>query len=206
VKRLLFFTLLGIASAAQPSSKIEIIPVDDHGRRIEWDLKSFTSGDHNIANLFRDLKAVIPYGTYTYRIASRGWPERYVVGTLSLHLPEHVVVIPTDQAYQTGIAIDRTVPAGFVITGRISPAPEKDGRTRVHLSSTTGGACFDVKVDESGEFRVYEPVVGPYTLTLISGAEILHIQQVVFEQGLHSATFSIALPESRPAVIRVPSN
>ena len=170
----------------------------------------FGSAGRDLTSRFRGLRATdVPYGAYDYSLKHPGYPYLLPArGHVIVSAPEHLLVVTLSRQQLTGASIDGAPEPGFIIRGRLEPAP--------HVSSSEAPvwvrlqAVFkafwpwrDVPVDASGDFRIYEPLDGNYLLTVIRGEEILHVQPVSFEQMLRGGSFTVRMPIQSPQIVRV---
>jgi hypothetical protein len=104
------------------------------------------------------------------------------------------------------MSVDNAPPPGFFARGRIEPMPTSvpNGEPLwIRLSPVHGKERLDVSLDSSGEFRIYEPLVGRYLLTVIRGGDVLYVQQVLFDEDLVRQDFIIKLPKEPPLILRI---
>lgn len=57
---------------------------------------------------------------------------------------------------------------------------------------------MDLEVDRSGEFHIYQPLLGRYLLSVIRGTEVLHVQLTSFEGGRLPLSFVVKLLDDVP--------
>jgi len=65
---------------------------------------------------------------------------------------------------------------------------------RIHIHPINPWSNVDVKVDPSGEFRIYEGLSGLCVLTVLRGEEVLHVEPIIF-QSFHSASFVLRIAD-----------
>src|SRR5579864_3595581 len=185
--------------------------IDDRGVAVyDCRIDRFTDRQgHEMASHFRGLRGTqIPYGMYSYVLKRQlhGGEEAALAGRVSSDRPENLIVITANPEFLFGASIDRAIPYGFVIRGRLQPAPSHKPPAEpvwIRLYPIFGTPRLDITVDPSGEFRIFEPLAGQYVLTVIQGEEILHVRQVVFEEGLQLEDLVVNLSEKSAPVLHV---
>ena len=171
-------------------SDVELRALDENGRIIDGcRIEKFVNRcEEDFRNRFDGMHGIrIPYGNYTYVVALPrvGTYEPGIRREVAVSLPQQLVVIPVSKGQRLGYSIDR-VPTGYVIKGRLVPAPSVSIKAEpiwMRFITTRHEDPVDVPVTDSGEFRVYAPLAGRYTLLVIRGNNILHHQEVHFEDG-----------------------
>ena len=177
----------------------------EHGQSIECEVSHFVGqGIGEMATHFRGLQGTqIPYGMYTYGLKRPGGTstEDLTQGFVSIWSPEALVVVPVRRNAVPGASVDGAIPAGFVIRGKINrmPPPSSEKPLWIRLSPIYQKDHLDIKVDPTGEFRIYTPLVGRYILVVIRGDEVLDVQQISFEEGLRLKSVSVELPAQPPS-------
>jgi hypothetical protein len=104
------------------------------------------------------------------------------------------------------MAIDWALPASFVITGKIEPAPPPDDGgepLRIHIHHLNPWSDLDVKIDEDGRFRIYDYPSGACVLSVIRGPKVIHVQAVYFAQRSHSTSFILRIGDTATPMLRV---
>jgi len=194
---------------SEPMATVKFHVIDQYGRTVECQVSTFSNDKRDMASHFVGLRATkIPYGSYRYVIhrPGPGVTGEDLYGRVPVGWPEQLFVITVRRTLLPGLTIDRALPAGFVLRGRLNPVPvpnKSPGLLWVRLSPTHGERQLDVPVDSSGEFRIYDALDGQYVLSVIRGEEVLHIQQVSFEEDWQSATFVVPLSKDAPSVLHV---
>ena len=197
---------------ANVGATVRIHVVDEYGLTVKCRVEH--SVDHHFKRgemvpRFHGLQGTqIPYGIYAFELIrpGPGVSEDLIKGAVTVSSPEVPVTVPVRRVFTPGASADIAIPAGFVIRGRLQPAPKSpvEGEALwIRLSPVYEKNHLDVSVDPSGEFRIYEPLVGRYILSVIRGEEVLQIQQVEFEEGLRFEDFVVRLSDHPPAVLRV---
>ena len=196
---------------AVPLADVGFQVIDEDGRTIEdcYVANFIDRNDVNLVSRFHDLHASgVAYGLYRYVVKQRGaWPGS-VEGRAAVSAPQVLVVVPVRRSELRGAIAETVVPPGYQIVGKLKPWPSPEGREpiRVHLVAVYGAygpAQLDVKVDATGEFRIYTPLVGRYLVAVIRGDQVLGLQQVSFEENWQPATFTITLADALPSILRV---
>jgi hypothetical protein len=209
--------LIGVGPASaqcgtptRPLANVTIRIIDRDGRAVYWQLHSFVSHDQDVTAHFHGLRGTdIPYGLYDYSVERVGSTTLSPVkGRVFISRPEYLLVITLTREQLTGLSIDGGPVPGFVIRGRLEPppAPSPSGEPlwiRLKPMFLSIWPQVDVGVEPSGEFRIYEPLDGPYLLTIIRGEEVLHIQPMSFEQHFQAGSFVVRMPDQSPQVISV---
>jgi hypothetical protein len=84
------------------------------------------------------------------------------------------------------------------------PTDQNSDPVRIHIHHIVGPwSNLDVKVDPDGAFRIYEPPTGLCVLSVIRGAEVLHVEPVFFAQGITSTAFVLKIEDKPRPVMRV---
>ncbi len=176
-----------------------------------WKVSSFRANDSELAPQFNGLTgAHIPNGFYRYELTGPGTRPGWIPtlgGRVSVSGMEKFLVLTATREVRDGFSTDRALPSSFVIRGKIEPMPPTDQNSdpvRIHIHHIVGPwSNLDVKVDPDGAFRIYEPLAGPYLLTVIRGTEVLHVEPVLFAQDYISTSFAIKIGDKTPTVTRV---
>jgi len=218
VCRLVAFVALAgnIQASAQERSSTETVAtvvvrvIDENGFTVpEFHVDRFADGhDVDLSSRFQDLRAPhVPYGSYSYKLKrTLGARDVMLQGRTYIALPEQLIVVRLDKQTLLGMSIDRAIPREFVIRGKIQPMPAPEASSEpvwVRLLPVFGIVHMDVDVNATGDFRIYEPLSGPYVLNVIRGDQVLHVQQVVFEDGLRLEDFVVNLSQGPAQVLHV---
>jgi hypothetical protein len=194
----------------EPLGTVSIHVIDENGRTIEDCRVDRFVDRHNVevATHFRGLDGTkVPYGLYTYVIKlNTSGREAVINGRVSVWLPDNFVVVPVTSAKLAGAAVDRAIPFGFSIRGKIESVPPSTTSSSplwIRLVPIYGTDRLDVAVDQSGEFRIFAPLVGRYLLIVIRGDEVLDVKQVSFNVGEQLEDLIIKLPSRAPEVFQV---
>lgn len=191
---------------AQSEGNVMIRVVDETGSAISSEMGKFTSldGKVDLTSHFEGPRGThIPYGAYKYSLWRKlpSVPVQAFERRIAVKLPETLAVVVEPRfAFPSGISADNSTPRGFVIKGKLEPMPAPS------ISPGAGSdqvAVWIVEVDPSGEFRIFTMLGGRYLLTVISAAEVVHVQEVVFAQGGKSTQFVINLRERQSTPIYV---
>ena len=215
---LMFTTIIATAwcQTNERSGAVSFLVVGESGKTLlGWKVSSFKANDREVAPMFTGLTGTqIPTGFYRYALTgnpvSRGslasdWTPT-LSGQIEVFRKEKFVVRTATQDVLSGIAIDRALPISFVIRGKIEPMPphsENADPVRIHIHHLNPWSDVDVRVDPSGDFRIYEAPRGLCVLTVIRGAEVLHVEPVFFGQDSRSASFVLRIADKPLSVIRV---
>lgn len=181
--------LVAPSALGQSEGRITFRVVDGLGRITECEMGAFVSldGKTNLTSHFDGLIGThIPYGRYKYRIWQRppAVPGPEIVGSVDVTLPDKLVVLVSRRSVFGSVGDSR--PAGFARYGKVEHMPSLLGDVGpesmwIRLSPLfEASPSFDVAVDASGEFRIYQLLGGAYLLTLIRQGEIIYSREVVF--------------------------
>ena len=190
-----------VSAAAERTGSLGFQVVDQLGKAVPYKMQSCAdSKGRDFTNRFSGLDAAqLPFGRYTYTLSRRDVVSTYgrISGKTDVFRPENWVTLVADPTLEIGpggaVAVDRDVPRDFVIRGRIAPIPEGMESVWVRLQATYGADFAEVKVDSSGEFRIYRPLFGSYVLNVLRDGEFLHIEPVVFLDSVHPDPILIQL-------------
>ena len=208
---LLFAAAIPVIAQSSPGKQdlgtVTIQVIDEYGHTVPCRVVSFIDiyRKRDLVPRFRGLQGTeVPYGSYEYRLQrTNAPPGDELAGRATVYLPETLVVASAAAFYIPGWAVDTSIPRGFVIRGRLEPipplAPPFDP-IRVRLSPIHRSEHLDLQVDRSGEFRIYRPLVGRYVLSVIRGADVLHVQLMSFEGSQSPLSFVVKLLDDVPAV------
>ena len=146
---------------------MSFLVVDESDRTLSgWKVTSFKDHDNEVAAQFSGLTGTqIPRGFYQY-VLTRTVPFVRANWTPTLH-------------------------------GKVEPMPTFAGNfdpVRIHIHPINPWSNVDVKVDPSGEFRIYEGLSGLCVLTVLRGEEVLHVEPIIF-QSFHSASFVLRIAD-----------
>ena len=207
---------------AERLANVELRPLDENGRTIEGCRveKFLSSRKEDFSSRFSGLHGSrIPFDTYTYvlRLPRINNQEPEVHHPVAVFRPEKLIIIPINGSDRAGGSLDWAYPQGFVIRGRLVPNPEVKSATEpvwIRLISILGNGRLiplyrhelqqtDAAVDESGQFRIFDVLVGRYILLVIRGSELLHTQQVQFDDGSSLEDVIVKLPKIGPETLYV---
>jgi hypothetical protein len=194
----------------QPRATVTIRVVDEFDRTVTCRMEKFTARGNGaeFATYFKGLKGLgIPHGSYDYvlRRNEPGVVEEIISGTVSIGEPEVLIIRTTPRVPPfTGLAILDSGPF-TTYSGKLDPMPPpgKSGEPIwVRLTSIQRSQHWEVSVDPSGGFRIYDWLYGVYILSVIRGDEVLHVQPIAFESRL-PAPFVIRMPQTPPSMLHV---
>jgi hypothetical protein len=202
-------SVFAYAQSDGPTTRITLRIVNENRGPALGQLRRFLDnrGNDLISHFSQNTATGIPYGVYRYVIErSPGAPDT-ISGEVSIWVSEVLHVVCAKWPPVPGASVDRALPAGFIIRGRLSSVPKVTGKTQlwVRLCPAYSTRQLDVPVDPSGEFKIYEPVEGIYVLIVIGGDQILRILQVSFEENWRSAEFMVPMEPLAGDLLRVRS-
>ena len=127
---------------------------------------------------------------------------------MEIFRPEEFIVQTATDDVLAGISIDRdATPSSFVIRGKIEPMPaqiEASDPLRINFHSPVPPwSDVDVMVDTNGGFGIYHEFRGLWVLTVMRGAEVLHVEPVFFAQKRQPASFVLKIGSKPLTVLRV---
>jgi hypothetical protein len=210
--QLLFTSWLLGQHGAPPRSSNVVFRIIDHNGTAVSDCRVTQFLERRLQDettRFDGLRATdIPYGQYTFEIQRRlpGGREGRAAGSVSVSVPETLVIVVADSFLLMGASADRAIPSGFVIRGKLEPVPvpqTKEDPVWIRLQSVYGSERVDVNVDLAGGFRIYRPLSGRFLLTVLEGDQVLYIEQVYFEDADHMADLVLKIPAHAPQVLQV---
>ena len=205
MRTLLVFLLVPIvpvvSAAAERISGLGFQVVDQFGKAVPYKVQSCAdSTGRDVTNRFSGLEAArLPFGRYTYTLSRRDVASPYgrISGKTDVFRLENWLTLVADPTLEIGpgsaVAVDREVPPDFVIRGRIAPIAAGIEPVWVRLQATYGTAYAEAKVDPTGEFRIYQPLIGNFVLSVLKNGEFLHIEPVVFQDSVHPDPLLIQL-------------
>ena len=180
-------------------SNVTIRVIDEVGKSMEYRLESFKLRNRSSVDLASHFKTLrgsliagsgVPYGTYGYSLC-RIIPRSPLF--ISPKCPADVmgqVYVGTPEIFEVAYTLrnprEGGPPAGYVVSGKLEPmpapseAPEQDF-LRIRFAPIDSNRRLDVPVDPSGDFRIYEALLGRYILIVVRGEEVLHTEEVVFD-------------------------
>ena len=206
----------------QLESNVNIRVIDEAGKLMEYRLESFklrnrSSVDH--ASHFKTQSgsvingSEIPHGTYVYslcRIIPRS-PLDFtspkcsadVLGQIYVATPEIFEV-----AYTLRNPREGGPPVGYLVRGKLEPmpapseAPEQDF-LRIRFAPIDSNHRLDVPVDPSGDFRIYEALLGRYILVVVRGEEVLLTEEVVFDAQMQPDFFVVKMQNRKQEPLHI---
>jgi hypothetical protein len=202
--RKLLVVLVSFAAAVpafgqEPTATVTIHVVDKDGFTVEGcRVEHFAGRDRaDLSARFRGLQGTqIPWGLYNFSLNRPLGNGREGIGSgrITVTVGEMFFVFQAGADLLRGVAADGTFSPKFFIKGRIDPMPPvKSEPVWIRLSPVHGSLQWDESVDSSGDFRVHHPLQGLYLLSVIEGAEVLHVQPIVFDGGSPSDGFVVKL-------------
>jgi hypothetical protein len=216
---LIVFSTLVTAQVVSPPSpgrahsagaSVTIHVVDEYGATVNCRVYQFFRRGHyndpaEMVSRFRGLHGTdIPQDMYLFTLKrpGPGTMEDEVAGSVMVDSPEVFVVVPVRRHFIPGGAIDIVSPTE-PIRGRLEPPPsDQQGKTTwIRLSPIYQKDRLDVSVDADGKFRIYDLLSGRYILSVIRGDEVLHIQEVEFEDTASAGELVVKVPEKPPATL-----
>jgi hypothetical protein len=218
--RLIIPILVTIVAAWSQSTErvanVSFLVVYVSGKAIPgWKVSSFKSGRRDATSLFTGLTGKqIPMGFYKYELtapsvktaAGADWTPT-LSGEAQVLRSEIFVVTTATNDVLTGGSFDVGAPPTFVIRGKVEPMPpvsEDSDPVRINIHRILPHwEEVDVKVDPNGDFRIYVPVGGLCTLSVIRGSEILHVEPVFFGQGFRSSSLVVRIGQKPLSVMQV---
>ncbi len=212
LRPLCLVVMMGLRLFADPQSdtqtaRITLRIVNENGGAAQGTLRRFLdSHGRDLTPQFAQNTATgIPYGVYRYVIERSPGASDTISGEVSVWVPEVLQVVCANWPPVPGASVDRALPPGFIVRGRLSPVPEGTGKTQlwVRLCPVFSTRQLDVPVDPSGEFKIYEPLEGIYVLIVISGEQILRTLQVSFEENWRSAEFVVPIEPLAGDILRI---
>ena len=154
---------------------------------------------------FANLNATLPCDQYRLvltKTGGNGWCGN-IKKSISLSDPETWLSLPSDPTLlflpdgSCG-AIERRLPVGFALRGRILPALEAvendRAETWIRLQSPFNPAYFvEAKADRNGDFRIYQVLVDTYLLYVERGGELWHLETIHIKNQITSEPLLINL-------------
>src|SRR5258706_16289762 len=165
--------------------------VDTFGKELAYRVASFKAEDSSddLKSNFKGLVGLnIPPGGYRYRLERReAQISAPLNGTVKVFNPD---VRETLVAAALNPTVDRRpatvtfiTPRDFLIKGKVVSREVTVKSTWIRFQAAFNSYHVDVTVDESGSFRILEPLEGIYEAVWFSGAEIIGGERIRFEQG-----------------------
>jgi hypothetical protein len=190
-------------------ASVTIQVVDGSGASVLCWLQNFTDtrSQRDLISHFHGLQGTdIPYGRYEYTLGlgPPGSTDRTASGTAMIQRPDELLVLQPIRWDSTTHAFDIGVRPGFMIEGRVRPVPPPGpfGQPlRIRLTPIDSGDHLDVSVGSSGQFYLYEPLIGRYLLVVIRGPEVLHVEAISFDPSAPPTPLVIKLPDKPPPII-----
>jgi len=201
----------GWCGADERTAIVSFLVVDEAGKTLDgWKVSSFKTGQTELAARFSGLTSKqIPTGFYEYVLSGISvrpdWTPT-IGGHVEVLQAERFLVLTATRDLLSGLSIDRTLPASFVIRGKIEPMPlsgQNSEIVRINIHHMNPWRDINVRVDPSGDFRLFEPPTGLCLLTIFRGAEILHVEPVIFAQDFRKTSFVLRIPEKPRPVLRI---
>lgn len=198
---IIHFVLTTIGAAVNRTGSLTFQVVDRFGKEVAYRMESCTDADgREFANSFLGLEASrLPFGTYTYTLIRRDVVTSYgkIKGKTAVRHPQNAVVLVADPTLEFGpegsFAVDRAVPPDFVISEQINPMPK--GPVWVRLQASFERTVAWAKVSPSGEFRIYEPLMGSFVLYVFKDGALIHLEPVVFLESVRPDPLLVRLGE-----------
>jgi hypothetical protein len=199
--------LSGLSLAAEAAGRVVLRVVDELGKSVPYKMENCTdSKGHDSAGSFVGLEAAqLPFERYSYTLGRSDVVTEAgkIQGNFDVFRSETWVTLEADPNLRIGpegvLSIDRTFPADFVIRGKITPMPEGKDSVWVRFQSPYKTKFAEARVDSSGDFRIYEYLLGPFTLSVVRNGEFLHVEPVIFRGSLKPDLLLIKL-EALPAL------
>lgn len=195
-----------------PLAEVTIHVVDEYGVTVQCEVKYFYRRGHDQTEMVSHFRGsqgtAIPYDMYGFTVKrlGPGALNDEVLGTVAVFSPQVLLTVPVRRKFTPGASMDIARPAGYLVRGRLQPAPGQEASGEqiwIRLSPIFQKDHLDVGVDSSGAFRIYDILVGRYVLSVIRGEEVLHVQQVEFGNGEHPANFVVNMVDPPGAVLQV---
>jgi hypothetical protein len=207
--RILLLTLsaTGLSLAAERVGRVVVRVVDELGKSVPYKMESCAdSKGHDCTGSFVGLDAAqLPFERYSHTLGRSdvATEEGKIQGNFDVFRPETWVTREADPNLIIGpegvLSIDRAFPADFVIRGKITPMPEGKDSVWVCFQSPCKTKFAEARVDSSGDFRIYEYLKGPFTLSVVRNGEFLHVEAVVF-RGSYKPDMLLIKLEAPPAL------
>ena len=205
--------------AQEPMATVTIHVIDKDGYAVErcrvdrferLDDLNAKHHDLDVTSHFSGLRGdQIPFGTYDYQLKRSLEPNRdgIATGRVAIYRKEVLTVIQANTELQHGFSVDGTRVADKLgIEGRLDPMPLRTSEIdpiRIRLSPIHGDEQFDVSVEPSGKFRIYNAPNGPYILSVIQGNDLLAVQPITFRSVTKAHPFVVKLPSQPLDVITI---
>ena len=180
------------ARGSRVSSAVQIYVSDTFGKKLEYELVSFTAigTAEDFAPRFRDLVGTsIPYGQYSFRLERSGLKECPLAGEAWVSRPRvHLTVTapPNELCSLNGGILDlaRHAREGFVVRGTVQPVPIGPYPAWIIAQPVYDQAALreEATIQPSGEFELYCNG-GMYVLTVLQGETALYVAIVSIESA-----------------------
>ncbi len=206
--RILLLTtfLAGINLAAEGAGRVVLRVVDESGKSVPYKIEYCAGPKGDCTGSFLGLEAAqLPFGKYSFTLGRSDVATKAgkILGKFDVFRPETWVTLEADPTLLIGpegvLSIDRALPADFVIRGQITPMPEGKDSVWVRMQSPYKTTFAEARVDSSGDFRIYEYLKGPFTLSVVRNGEFLHVEPLFFRGSLKPEMLLITL-EGPPAL------
>jgi hypothetical protein len=203
--------LLALGFAREESGRVVFRVVDASGKSVPYRMENCTdSKGKDCIGSFLGLEAAqLPFGRYSYTLGRSDVVTDYgkLRGEFRVYRPETWLTLEADPTLSIGpngvAASDSALPRDFVIRGKITPMPVGKDSVWIRLQSPYKTRFAEARVDSSGDFRIHQYLLGPFTLSVVRNGEFLHVEAVVFQGSLKPDLLLIKL-EDPPAVRVVP--
>jgi hypothetical protein len=195
--------------AQEPMATVTIHVIDKDGYAVEkcrvdrferLDDLNTKHHDLDVTSHFSGLRGdQVPFGTYDYQLKRSLEPNRDGIasGRIAVYRKEVLAVIQANTELQRGFSVDGVrIADQFGIEGRLEPMPQQTSEIdpiRIRLSPIHGGEQFDVSVESSGKFRIYNAPNGRYILSVIRGNDLLAVQPITFRSVAKPQPFVVKL-------------
>ena len=201
--------LAGLSLAAEGAGRVVLRVVDELGKSVPYKIE-YCAGPvgpkGDCTGSFLGLEAAqLPFGKYSFTLGRSDVATEAgkIRGKFDVYRPETWVTLEADPTLLIGpegvLSLDSALPADFVIRGKITPMPEGKDSVWVRLQSPYKTTFAEARVDSSGDFRIYEYLLGPFTLSVVRNGEFLHVEPIVFRGSLKPDLLLIKL-EGPPAL------
>lgn len=201
-----------ISPTQAEAATVVIYVVDPFGHALPYRIGRFT--DHqtrrDYSSRFAEGRAHgIPFGEYFYQAVRNDFtaPSAQLSGNISIKQPRFwlTLVQPRTIAFFRGEEVDLGLsrPPGYVIRGRVAPAPTGTDPIWIRMQSLYGDTSLESDVDSNGEFRIEEYLRGNFLLVVYRAGRVLAVRPVSILGSAKPEPIIVNLPAEPPDFLPV---
>ena len=143
---------------------------------------------------FQGLTGRVPCGTYNLTIRNKDYKGRSLEPLIKKELVElkHAETWMTLFTYtliMDGRMVSIDSASSNLLTGNVTPAPGLS-EMWIQFHEMFGSRYVECKVDQNGEFRVYEPPNGRFLVYIVKDGKLVYMEQVTMNSPLR-VTFEL---------------